>query len=125
MKNLFLCSFASSDLKRSVVRFEKQAINMRIYEKIKIYGYNDLSKEKKLQIDNFFKIKQKRLYGYACWKAFVIKKLLDQIPKDSILQYSDIGCHLNSKGIDRLKEYARLCDENSILTFQYKKPNFR
>ena len=74
MKNLFLCSFASSDLKRSVVRFEEQAINMRIYEKIKIYGYNDLSKEKKIQIDNFFKIKQKRLYGYACWKAFVIKK---------------------------------------------------
>ncbi len=124
MKNLFLCSFASSDLKRSAVRFEEQAINMRIYKKIKIYGYNDLSKEKKIQISNFFKIKQKRLYGYACWKAFVIKKLLDQMPEDSILQYSDIGCHLNSKGLNRLEEYVRLCDKNGILTFQYKKPNF-
>ena len=59
MKNLFLCSFASSDLKRSVVRFEEQAINMRIYEKIKIYGYNDLSKEKKYKSIIFSKLNKK------------------------------------------------------------------
>ena len=80
MKNLFLCSFASSDLKRSVVRFEEQAVNMGIYKKIKIYGYNDLSTEKKIQVIIFSRL-NKRLYGYACWKAFVIKKLLDQIPE--------------------------------------------
>ena len=125
MKNLFLCSFASSDLKRSTVRFEEQAVNMGVYKRIKIYGYNDLSTEKKIQVDNFFKIKQKRLYGYACWKAFVIKKFLDQTPEDSILQYSDIGCHLNPKGKNRLQEYVKLCDKNGILTFQYKNPNFK
>jgi len=125
MNKLFLCSFASPDLKRSVIRFENQAKNMKIYEKIKVFGYNDLSADKKNQINNFFKIKQKRLYGYGSWKAFIIRTFLDQVPENSILQYSDIGCHLNLRGITRLKEYVQLCNEKSILTFQYKKPDFK
>ena len=80
---------------------------------------------KKNQINNFFKIKQKRLYGFASWKAFIIRNFLDQVPENSILQYSDIGCHLNLRGVNRLKEYAELCNDNSILTFQYKKPDFK
>ena len=73
MTKLFLCSFASPDLVRSVARFKDQAKKMEIYEKIKIFGYNDLSINKKNQINNFFKIKQKRLYGYGSWKAFIIR----------------------------------------------------
>ena len=59
MKNLFLCSFASTDLKRSVVRFQEQAINMGIYKKIKIYGYNDLSTEKKYKLIIFSRLNKK------------------------------------------------------------------
>ena len=38
------------------------------------------------------------------------------------MQYSDIGCHLNIKGLNRLKEYTSLCSKKGILTFQYKLP---
>ena len=124
MIKLFLVSFASEDLKRSKIRFLRQANEMNIYEGIKIFSYSDLIDEKKQQIKNFFKKNQKRLFGYGSWKATIIKSYLEQIPKDSILQYSDVGCHFNKKGIDRLKDYAKLCDKNNILAFQYKKPDF-
>ena len=62
MIKLYLCSFASPDLNRSAIRFINQSEKMKIYEKIKVYGLNDLSDQKKKQIESFQK---KRLFGYA------------------------------------------------------------
>ncbi len=123
--NLYLCSFASPDLKISKKRFIKQAQEMNLYKKIKIYGPEDLSFKKKKQIKRLFKNGNKRLFGYGCWKAEVIKSFLKKIPKNSILQYSDIGCHLNTKGLKRLKYYTNLSDKKNIITFKYKLPKFR
>ena len=74
------------------------------------------------QIQNFFENKKKRLFGYGCWKAEIIKNFLKKVPNNSIVQYSDIGCHLNTKGLKRLKQYSTLCNKKGILTFQYKLP---
>tara|TARA_Y100000590_G_scaffold273338_1_gene306893 strand:- start:3913 stop:4755 length:843 start_codon:yes stop_codon:yes gene_type:complete len=126
MKNkIYLCSFASPDLKRSVNRFINQSTKINIYKKIKVFGHTDLPEKKKIQINNFLKLKQKRLYGYGCWKASIIKSYLNQIPQNSILQYSDIGCHFNLDGLERLRYYFNLCNKKNILTFQYKLPNFK
>lgn len=124
-KDIYLCSFASPDLSRSVLRFKKQANEMKVYKDIKIYGFDDLSENKRIQIENFKKKKQNRLFGYACWKPEIILNYLKLIPSDAILQYSDIGCHLNYNGLQKLKEYATLAKKNDILAFQYKKPNFK
>ena len=123
MSDLYLCSFASPDLKISKSRFVNQAHKIEIYKEIKIYSFNDLSDQKKLQITEMMKVK-KRLFGYASWKAEIIFDYLNKIPKDSILQYSDIGCHLNKDGIERLKHYEQVADKKNILAFQYSKPNF-
>ncbi len=120
--NLYLCSFASPDLEKSKKRFLSQANKMGIYKKVKVFGLDDLSISKRNQINNFFKNKKKRLFGYGCWKAEIIKKFLKKVPNNSIVQYSDIGCHLNIKGLNRLKEYTSLCSKKGILTFQYKLP---
>ncbi len=121
--NIYLCSFASDDLKLSKFRFLDQAEKMNIYKKIKVFSHDDLNEKIKKQIKSFFDLNQKRLYGYACWKSYIIKEYLTQIPKNSILQYSDIGCEFNPKGFDRLKEYLNLCNKYNILTFQYKPPD--
>ena len=113
--NLYLCSFASPDLEKSKKRFLSQANKMGIYKKVKVFGLNDLSISKRNQINNFFKNKKKRLFGYGCWKAEIIKKFLKKVPNNSIVQYSDIGCHLNIKGLNRLKEYTSLCSKKGIL----------
>jgi hypothetical protein len=123
MKELFLCSFSSSDLKRSINRYLLQAKEMNIYNKIKVYKEDDLPKNITKQINDFFTLNQKRLYGYACWKAFVIKDFLKSVPKNSIVQYSDIGCHFNINGKERLYEYIEICKKKNILGFQYYKPD--
>ena len=125
MTKIFLCSFASNDLKRSKSRFIEQAKKLKLFQSIKVFGSQDLNKFKRRQIENFLKKGEKRLYGYACWKPYVIKSFLDEIPKNSIMQYADIGCHFNIKGISRLHDYINICKKKNILTFQYKKPNFK
>ncbi len=124
MSKIFLCSFASEDLKRSKYRFLEQSKEMNIYENIRVFGFEDLNENRKKQIESFFKINQKRLFGYACWKADIISSFMKEIPENSILQYSDIGCHFNKDGLNRLKEYITLCEKNNLLTFQYKIPDF-
>tara|TARA_B100000035_G_C20913080_1_gene514893 strand:+ start:105 stop:956 length:852 start_codon:yes stop_codon:yes gene_type:complete len=124
MDKIYLVSFASYDLKRSVNRFVKQSKEINLYENTKVYRFDDLSINKKNQIDSFFKKGNKRLFGYACWKPEIILKGLKEIPENSILQYSDIGCHLNKNGYERLKYYLSLVDKNEILAFQYNQPQF-
>ena len=79
-------------------------------------------KKKKKQIQSF---RIKRLYGYASWKPEIILNFIKKIPENSILQYSDIGCHFNTSGSKRLKEYIEISKKEGILGFQYKTPNFK
>ena len=120
--NFYLCSFASPDLEKSKKRFLSQAKNIGVYKKVKVFGIDDLSVSTRKQIKNFFKNKKKRLFGYGCWKAEIIKNFLKRVPNNSIVQYTDIGCHLNINGLKRLKQYFYLCNKKGILTFQYKLP---
>ena len=122
MPPIYICSFASPELKRSVYRFEQQSKEMNVYQDIKVYGLSDLSEERKKKIKSF---KVKRLYGYASWKPEIILDYIGKIPENSILQYSDIGCHFNKNGIHRLKEYINISEKEGILGFQYKIPNFK
>ena len=125
MPKVYLCSFASPDLDLSINRFKNQAKLLNFYDNIKVYGSNDLSEKIKLRIKNFnYPIKKKRLYGYACWKPYIIKKYFDELPNGSILQYSDIGCHFNYQGIIRLKKYVEFCEKENVLVFQYRIPDW-
>lgn len=124
MTRLYLCSFASPDLKKSVIRFKSQSDKINLYDGIKVYGWKDLSQNKKNQIKKFIKGKKKRLFGYGCWKPEIILNNLEKIPKDSILQYSDIGCHLNLNGQKKLEIYKNIASDKGVLAFQYFHPNF-
>lgn len=124
MTKVYLCSFASPDLRLSVKRFIGQSNELNFYDGIKVFGWEDLSFEKQLQIKSIFNKKKKRLFGYASWKPEIILSYLNKIPDNSILQYSDIGCVLNSNGMERLKEYIKITDEKNILVFKYSDPNF-
>ena len=126
MTKVYLCSFASPDLDLSVKRFINQSKNLMFYEDIKIFRIKDLSEELVKQINSFsYPVKNKRLFGYACWKPYVIKTYLNQIPKNSILQYSDIGCHFNINGKNKLWQYVDLCNKKNALTFQYRLPEWK
>ena len=46
-KEIYLCSYASPDLYRSVKRFKNQAEIMGLYKEVKVYGFDDLNFKKK------------------------------------------------------------------------------
>ena len=57
-QDIYICSFASSDLKESILRFRNQANEMGIYKNIKIFNENNLSEKKKNQINELNRIKK-------------------------------------------------------------------
>ena len=119
MKNkIFLCSFGSNDLKLSKKRFLNQAKKFYNFENIRIYSSKDLTKnfnsviKKNLSNEN-------RAYGYGIWKPYIVLDFFDKIPKNSILQYADIGCHFNYKGNDKFIKYVERVKKYDSLTFEY------
>jgi hypothetical protein len=122
---IFLCAFASPDLFLSKIRFYNQAKSLNFYQGIKIYEKRELSTKTLNVIENYLIKNNRRGYGYWIWKPEIILNFLRQIPENSILQYSDIGCHFNRKGINKLFFYQDMCDKNSILSFQYSDPKIK
>ena len=61
MTQLYLCSFSSSDLKKSINRYLFQAKQMSIYKDIKVYKEIDLPKKIREQIKDFNSKKKKAL----------------------------------------------------------------
>ena len=120
--NIYLCSFASPDLFISKRRFLNQAKTMNFYKSIKIYSFNDLLENTKKKINEYLLLKERRGYGFWIWKPEIILDALINIPDGSILQYSDLGCHINSAGLERLKEYQNICAQKNMITFQYYEP---
>jgi hypothetical protein len=118
----YFCSFADSAMYRSRNRIKKQAKNMHIYDQIIVYNEYDLNED----FYNYFKDKLKpgRGFGYWVWKPQIILQTLGKMEDGDILQYTDAGCHLNKKGIKRLREYFKLADlsKTGMLAFQFKTP---
>ena len=53
---IYLCSFASLDLDKSVKRFKKQANELNVYEKINIYRPKNLSNELKSKVNKLLNL---------------------------------------------------------------------
>ncbi|MDA9604575.1 hypothetical protein N9S39_02550 [Candidatus Pelagibacter sp.] len=124
-----LCSFASPDLKRSAQRITKQAQNINLYKKIKVYSESDLKHKEKKFLKQLLRKGNTRGYGYWFWKPLIIKDFLLSLKEGEILNYVDVGSHINLNGYDRLKYYIDLVEKskNGILAFQFnklKKKNF-
>jgi hypothetical protein len=121
----FLCAFASPDLFLSKKRFYDQAKSLNFYQGIKIYEKRELSFKTSNIIKSYLSKNNRRGYGYWIWKPEIILNCLTKVPDNSILQYSDIGCHFNRKGISKMFFYQDMCDKNNILSFQYINPKVK
>lgn len=118
MSNFFL-SFADKRLARSSKRILKQAKHLSFFDDCFVLDEDSLSKSFK----DKFKEKMvvgSRGFGYWCWKPEVIKIALNMLKDDDLLLYADVGCHLNKRGLSRLKEYFEILKGSSkgIVAFQ-------
>jgi len=120
-KEIYLCSFSSPGLEKSKIRFLRQAKEIKKYKKIKIYGYGDLDSFTKKKINYYLNQNNLKGYGYFCWKPFIIYDFIKKVPKNAIIQYMDLGFHINSNGINRLEQYIKICKQKNFINFAYKK----
>lgn len=118
MKKVFL-TFASSDLSKALSRIHRQALDMKCYDDIRICDENSLDVDFRKRFAKQL-AKNSRGYGYWCWKPQIILQTLNQMNDGDVLQYTDAGCHLNPKGLVRLKDYFNFAINASsgILAFE-------
>ena len=110
-------------MNRSLARIQQQAQSLDLFDEIILLN------ERKLAISfrNEFASKLRfgsRGFGYWCWKPQVILQVLEKMKCDDILLYTDVGCHLNPKGRDRLAEYISIAQKSKtgLLAFQARPP---
>jgi hypothetical protein len=119
----YLVTFGDSRLYRSLNRFKKQAEAMKFYDSI--YCFNETNLDRDF-IKTFKEhlIPGSRGFGYWSWKPQIVLQVLRKMDNGDILQYTDVGCHLNPKGVARLNDYFKLADKSprGILSFQAKIP---
>jgi hypothetical protein len=114
-----LISFGDRRLKKSNSRLRKQALGLNIYDEIYIYNENDLNSEFRSKFAS--KLNEKnRGFGYWCWKPQVVLQVMEKCKNGDVIQYIDLGCHLNSNGILRLEEYFEITKKSrqGLLAFQ-------
>jgi hypothetical protein len=119
MHKKYFCTFADSRMKDSLTRIKKQAEEMNFFDEIQINDEDNLD----ANFREYFKdklIKGSRGYGYWVWKPQIILQALEKMNDGDILLYSDVGCHLNKNGIERLKYYFDRTNESEtgLLVFQ-------
>ena len=124
-RTITLFAFASTDLKKSSQRLEKQALESKYYDDIQILSPNDFDDQMKSKFLSFKKDEKKRGYGYWFWKPLFLLKTIESLKQNDIVHYVDIGCHIQNKN-NRFKEYLDILlkDNNWILPFQYHSDNF-
>ena len=120
-----LLSFADSRMHRALKRIGQQARQLNYYDHIITLDESGLD----VRFREEFKEKlspELRGYGYWCWKPQIIIQILNQLNDGDILQYTDAGCHLNHRGLERLNQYFQLSSESDtgILAFQAIPPTF-
>lgn len=100
----YFISFGDSRLSAATTRIRKQAEDMCFFDEVHVLNENDLESGFHEQWKHIMKLGS-RGYGYWCWKPYIILRLLEQMQKNDILLYCDVGCHLNPKGLPRLYDY--------------------
>ena len=121
MGKKFLIAFASPDLELSIPRFYEQAKKMNFYDEIIVFKISDLDMDSQKLIFELLKKGKKNGYGYWFWKPLIIYQTLNKIEYEDLVNYTDIGCHFNQAGVDKLEYYVKqLMNSNKgILGFQY------
>ena len=118
MRKAWFVTFADSRMRRPLKRIRRQALRMGFApDRILTFTEKDLDVGFRERMKPHL-VKGSRGYGYWCWRPQVVLQALDRMGKDEIFLYADAGCHLNLKGLPRLREYLKMADESDIIAFQ-------
>jgi len=120
-QKIYFATFGDLKFYGALERIKNQAIQFGIFNLLFIYNDNYLNREHEFwRKHGSFIEKNRRFYGYAIWKPYILLKTFEWMQYGDILLYSDAGCELNVNGQQRLLEYIDIINSNdkSILCFQ-------
>lgn len=118
MRKAWFVTFADSRMKHPLARIRHQALLMGFSpERILVFTEKELDPNFLGKMKSHL-VKGSRGYGYWCWRPQVVLQALNQMADGEIMLYCDAGCHLNPKGLPRLREYLKITDGCDILAFQ-------
>ena len=118
MRKAWFVTFADSRMKQPLARIRHQALLMGFSpERILTFTEKDLNPDFIEKMKPHL-IKGSRGFGYWCWRPQVVLQALGMMEEGEIFLYADAGCHLNPKGLPRLREYLKMADESDIIAFQ-------
>ena len=118
MRKAWFVTFADSRMRQPMSRIAHQAKEIGFSEgRILAFTEKNLDEAFVGNMKDHLKIGS-RGYGYWCWRPQVVLQALSRMADGEILLYCDAGCHLNAKGLPRLREYLAMVDECEILAFQ-------
>lgn len=119
-RRYWFVSFADSRLTSAIRRIARQARRIGFEaDRINVVTEKDLYRSFKTEMASHL-VLGSRGFGYWCWRPQVVLQMFDQMGEGDILLFCDVGCHLNPKGLPRLKEYYKIADDSEILAFQYR-----
>lgn len=108
---LHLCSFGDSRYQASRERLQEQAEDFDLFDSIHLYNEYDLSESFRQKFQEQLHANV-RGFGYWVWKPRIILDTLKKIDNGDVLLYVDMGCHLNSRGKERLLAYWKEVKQN-------------
>lgn len=108
---LVLCSFGDSRYEESRERLLEQANCFELFDAIHLYNEYDLSDSFREDFKEYLHAGV-RGFGYWVWKPRIILDTLTTMDDGDVLLYIDMGCHLNSKGKERLFGYWQEVKQN-------------
>jgi hypothetical protein len=101
---------------------QKYAQKFNLFEKIKVFTYENLFEYPKFYSSHIDFIKKNpRGFGYWIWKPFLIYKYLESLKEGDILFYVDTCTYLNVDAKEKFLEYIEIVKKNKDgnLFFEY------
>ncbi|MDR1740484.1 MAG: hypothetical protein LBR38_01355 [Synergistaceae bacterium] len=91
---------------------------MDVYTRICLYDEDSLDSEFYNRWRDKFSLR--RGFGYWIWKPQVVLQTFAKMNDGDVLQYTDAGCWLNPRGVNRLMDYVAIAASHpsGILAFQ-------
>jgi len=125
--NVNLIGFGCPQYKfeRTNDRFYNEAKNLNFFKTIKVFSDDAFSYCFDLKEHENYCRSTEKIFGNGLWKWFLISKFMDEIPKDEIIFYVDVGCSFNETAIDRLYYYCDIVNKKNNLSFSLPYPEVR
>lgn len=123
-----LISFGNKAFEPSKVRLYEDAKNTGLFDNIYISGEKELKKDTKFFQDHASILSDKFPgFGGWVWKTYLIESAFKKFPDSDFFVYIDCGSefNINERSKKRFNDYLDISDEESVLAFRNRDPEYR